>query len=481
MTEKDLIELIDTIKHQKCEKQHIEVKKALGGATKRLYDTLSSFSNQNDGGIILFGIDENAGFEITGVYDAQDLQTQVKNAAEQMEPVVRPYFTVAEYEGKIVVSAEIPECEPDNKPCFYKPAGRLRGSYVRVGDADMPMTEYEIYSYEVYRKKIRDELRIVERASEDDFSRSHLNTYLAKLRAEKPQLANQDENRILRLQGITDHGKPTVAGLMLVGDYPQAFFPQLGITAMAVDGYEIGKTGSSGERFLDNKRFDGTIPEMLEGAMGFVRRNIKNAVIVDENGRRADKPEYPLVAVRELILNALIHRDYSVHTEDSPIRVIIYRDRLVVENPGGLYGRLTINDLGMVPGDTRNPFIASNLEIMIDTENRFSGIPTIREAMKEAGLPPPLFENFRGNFRATLFARTIYAEPDGSADTTVENRILSVCKEPKSARQIADFLQIQTPYYVVTKYLKPLIAVGKIAMTIPEKPKSKYQKYYTIG
>ncbi len=481
MTEKDLIELINTIKRQKCEKQYIETKKALGGTTKKLYDTFSSFSNQNGGGTILFGIDESTGYEVTGVYDPQDLQTQVKNAAEQMEPIIRPFFTVAEYEGKIVVSAEIPECEPENKPCFYKPAGRLRGSYVRVGDADMPMTEYEIYSYEVYRKKIRDELRTVDRASTDDFNRNHLNMFFAKLRAEKPQLANQDEQRILQLQGIVDHEKPTVAGLMLVGEYPQAFFPQLGVTAVAVDGYEIGATGYSGERFIDNKRFDGTIPEMLEGAMGFVRRNIKTAVIVNENGKRTDKPEYPLVAVRELILNALIHRDYSVHTEDSPIRVVLYRDRLVVENPGGLYGRLTIGELGKVPGDTRNPFIASNLEVMIDAENRFSGIPTIREAMKNAKLPPPLFENYRGNFRATLFSGEKAVNKIQNEDLSAEEKILLFCAEPKSKEEIAEMLHIKTPYYVVTKYLRPLIDADKLDMTIPKKPKSKYQKYFTVS
>ena len=112
LSETELIELIEALKRQKCENQHIEVKKALGGTSKKLSDTLSSFSNQNDGGTILFGIDEKAGYAVTGVYDAQDLQVQVKNAAEQMEPVVRPFFTVAEYQGKVVVSAEIPECEP---------------------------------------------------------------------------------------------------------------------------------------------------------------------------------------------------------------------------------------------------------------------------------------------------------------------------------------------------------------------------------
>ena len=480
MTEKELLELIDKIQRQKCEKQHVEVKKALGGTTKKLYDTLSSFSNQAGGGVIVFGIDEKAGYAVTGVYDAQDLQIQVKNASEQMQPVVRPFFTVTEYEGKIVVSAEIPECESEDKPCFYKPAGRIRGSYVRVGDADLPMTEYEIYSYEVYKKKIRDELRTVERASPEDFNPDKLALYFAKLRSEKPQLARQDEQKIMKLQGLTDQDTPTVAGLMLLGDYPQAFFPQLGITAMVVDGYEIGDLGNMGERFIDNKRFDGTIPEMLEGALNFVRRNMKTAVVIDENGKRTDKPEYPPVAVRELILNALIHRDYSIHTENSPVRVILYKDRLVVENPGGLYGRLTVNDLGKVPGDTRNPFIASNLEIMIDTENRFSGIPTIREAMKKAGLPEPLFESYRGNFRATLFSRREPREKATESDGQVADRILSFCEEPKSKEEIASWLHIQTPYYVVTKYLRPLIEAGKMAMTIPGKPKSKFQKFFSV-
>ena len=477
MTEEELTVLIDSLRRQKCEKQYIEVKKALGGTTKKLYDTLSSFSNQNEGGTILFGIDENAGYAVTGVYDAQDLQVQVKNAAEQMEPVVRPFFTVAEYEGKTVVSAEIPECEPEKKPCFYKPAGRIRGSYVRVGEADMPMTEYEIYSYEAYKKKIRDELRTVERADTDDLSKDKLNLYFAKIRTQKPQLAGQENEKILKLQRLTSSGKPTVAGLMLVGEYPQAFFPQLGITAMAVDGYEIGELGASGERFIDNSRIDGTIPEMLEGAMSFVRRNIRTAVIVDENGNRSDRPEYPLVAVRELILNALIHRDYSVHTEDSPVRVIIYRDRIVVENPGGLYGRLTVDDLGKVPGDTRNPFIAVNLEVMIDTENRFSGIPTIRRAMKNAGLPEPLFENRRGNFRATLYSKKEETVPAGVQAGSTEERIVSFCREPKSKEEISEFLNIKSSNYVVLRYLKPLVGEGKLILTIPEKPKSKFQKY----
>lgn len=377
--------------------------------------------------------------------------------------------------------AEIPECEQENKPCFYKPAGRVRGSFVRVGEADVPMTEYEVYSYEVYKRKIRDELRTVERATVEDLDRRALSAYFSKLKAFKPQLASHSEDKILRLQGITDNGIPTVAGLMLFGDYPQAFFPQMSITAMVVSGTQIGYTGAAGERFIDNKRLDGSIEQMLEAALSFVQRNIKTAVIIDENGKRTDKPEYPLIAVREIILNALIHRDYSIHTEDSPIRIIIYSDRLVVENPGGIYGRLTVHDLGKMPADTRNPFIAGNLEVLLNTENRFSGIPTVYAEMEKAGLMPPVFESFRGNFKVTLYNSKQdngYSFEANSLDIT--ERILSFCKTPKNKEEIAKLLNISTPYYVVTKYLKPLVESGRLSLTIPEKPKSKYQKFYSV-
>lgn len=483
MLPEQLNDLIEQVITNRCEMQHVELKKAGKGTPEKLYDTLSSFSNQYDGGTIIFGIDEARGYEILGVYDAQDLQVKVTQQALQMEPVVRPIFTVTNYNGKTIVSAEIPEIDPNDKPCFYKAAGRLRGSYIRVGDSDEPMTEYEVYSYEVYKKKIRDELRTVDRATMDDLSREILEAYFLKIRREKVNLSKHPADKILALQGIAVGDQPTVAGLMILGDYPQAFFPQMSITAMVVDGTVFGELGASGERFIDNKRFEGTIPQMLEEAMAFVRRNIRTATIIDESGNRVDRPEYPLKAVREVILNALVHRDYSIHTEDSPIRIVLYKDRLEVENPGGLYGRLSINDLGKMPADTRNPFLAGNLEIMINTENRFSGIPTIIQEMAGAGLKPPIFESWRGNFKVTLYNERV---PEAQRETVVEKqdstikeKIVAFCVTPKSKEEIAEYLNIGSAYYLVTKYLRPMVSGGSLAMTIPEKPKSKFQKYYT--
>ena len=481
MLSEELNILIEKVLKNKSELQYVELKKAGQGTPDRLYDTLSSFSNQYGGGTIIFGIDEKNGYDVTGVYDAQDLQMKVTQKALQMEPVVRPVFTLTEYMGKQIVSAEIPEVDVNDKPCFYRAAGRLRGSYIRVGESDEPMSEYEVYCYEVFKRKIRDELRVVERAKIEDLNRETLQEYFLKIRHAKENLSKHSTEKILALQGLIDGDKPTVAGLMVLGDYPQAFFPQMSVTAMVVGGTVLGETESSGERFIDNKRIEGTIQQMLEETLAFVRRNMRVATIINRNGEREDRQEYPLKAVREIILNALVHRDYSIHTEDSPIRVILYRDRMEVENPGGLYGRISISDLGKMPADTRNPFIAGSLEVMLNTENRFSGIPTIIQEMADAGLRPPVFESRRGNFKVTLYNdRNTESECiEEKYENSPEDRIKEFCRTPKSREEIAAHLHIESVYYLVSKYLRPMVDTGILAMTIPEKPKSKFQKYYT--
>ena len=161
MQSEELIKLVTEIRRTKSERQNVELKAAARGCPTHLYDTLSSFSNQDSGGIIIFGIDENNNYEAVGVYDAQDLQIKVTEQCKQMQPSVRALFTVSEIEGKVIVSAEIPSVDISERPVFYKGVGRVRGSYIRIGDSDEHMSEYEIYSYDAFRKRIRDDIRTV--------------------------------------------------------------------------------------------------------------------------------------------------------------------------------------------------------------------------------------------------------------------------------------------------------------------------------
>ncbi|MDR1540483.1 MAG: ATP-binding protein [Clostridiales bacterium] len=155
----ELLALVESVQKLKCETQTVEVKAAHLGCPTKLYPTLSDFSNQDDGGVFLFGVDEASGFQVVGVYDAQDLQKKVVEQCKQMEPAIRPLFTFCEINGMIVAAAEIPAVDISERPVYYRGVGRVKGSFVRVGDADEAMSEYEIYSYDAFRKRTQDEKR----------------------------------------------------------------------------------------------------------------------------------------------------------------------------------------------------------------------------------------------------------------------------------------------------------------------------------
>ena len=470
MLSEELYELVKRIQSQKCEGQTIEVKAAQGGCPK-LYETLSSFSNQNMGGVIVFGLDEKQAFAPVGVYDAQDLQHRASEQCKQMSPVVRPVFSVCEMGGKQFVGMEIPAVEATERPVYYKGAGKWQGSYVRVGDADERMTDYEIYSFDAYRKQIREDIRETS-ADFDSLDRNLVGSYLQSVRMNRVNTANLSDEELLALMGLIKNGRPTLAAVLCFSKYPQAQFPQLCLTAVLVPGTHMEDVSEDGRRFLDNKRIEGTIPQMVEGAVNFVAMNMRAGVRI-QDGKRTDVTEYPLTAVREAVLNALVHRDHSPYTEGMPVRLELYQDRLEIVNAGGLYGAIDIDVLGRIHADTRNKTLISVLESMKVVENRYSGIPTIRKQLAESGLPAPLFEDKRGLFRGVCY------NAQAAKETGKPGSLAEYCKIPRTRKEIAAFLDM-TQAYALRRYVEPLIERGVLAYTIPEKPHARSQKIVTV-
>lgn len=476
MLTQELIQLASMIMRLKAEGQTIEVKSANKGCLQRLYDTLSSFSNQDTGGTIVFGIDEKQDFAPVGVYDLQDLQKNVTEQCNQMEPPVRAVFTVAEIDGISVCSAEIPGVDFSERPCYYKGRGRTKGSYIRVGDADLPMTDYELYSFEAYRKHLHDDERPIERASMSTLDAARIQSYLLQKKLERPGFAQLPEDQALEMLNVTRDGTPTLAAVMNFCVYPQGYLPQLAITAVVVPGTEIGEHDGIESRFLDNKRIEGTIKTMVDEAITFCKRNMRVQTIIDpETGKRRDRTEYPIEAIREAVLNALIHRDYSHLTEGTPVQINFFSDRLEIHSPGSLYGRMTVEQLGHARPDLRNPALAVMTEVLVGAENRYSGIPTIRREMAAHNLPEPVFENRRNEFVVTLYNQ-VQEKPVQSAET-----LLDFCKKPRSRKEIAAFLGLKTASYATDRYIRPMLEEGKLEMTIPDKPKSTRQKYRTVN
>ena len=267
------------------------------------------------------------------------------------------------------------------------------------------MTDYEIYSLQSYTDGIEEDLRPIKRAEFEDLNQEKIKQYIEEIKNKKPNLSKFSNEKILKLNGIIENSSgeihPTLAGIMVFGIYPQKFFPQWFVAAIVIPGFEIADLGEEGQRFDDNERVEGTIEEMLDKALAFVRRNIGTMVIIDDNGKRTDVPHYPMKALREAIANALIHRDYSTNTDGAYIYLRIFDDRIEILNPGGLYGNNRLENLGsdnML--EVRNNTIIRLLEDTTDiVENRHTGIATMREEMKKMNLPEPEFENLRGTFK----------------------------------------------------------------------------------
>ena len=211
----------------------------------------------------------------------------------------------------------------------------------------------------------------------------------------------------------------------------------------------------------------------MEEAIAFVKRNMRKKTIINpETGKREDRTDYPVTAIREAILNALVHRDYSIHTEGMPIQVLMFEDRIEIRNPGGIYGRMSIDQLGKVQADTRNPVLALALEVLGITENRYSGIPTIRREMKAYNLVPAEFFDERGNFIVKFYKKML-------EESNADNNLIDFCRTPRSRKEICEFLGVKSVSYAMKRYIQPLIERGEIKLTMPDTPKSTKQKYFS--
>ncbi|MDD1761666.1 MAG: hypothetical protein LUQ59_05485 [Methanothrix sp.] len=204
----------------------------------------------------------------------------------------------------------------------------------------------------------------------------------------------------------------------MFGIYPQIFELQLFIAYLQFYGTTTTEEAPSGERFLDNRKFEGTLDEMVDNAVSYVMASMRKGSLI-RGVIREDIPEYPEVALREAIVNALAHRDYSHFVRGSHIQVRMFADRLEVENPGGLYGRVTLDRL-QEGQSTRNRLLMHLMEDVHLVENRGSGIDAMLDAMRKANLQPPRFEDRRTSFLAVLYNAPAISD---------EKRILSYVRE----------------------------------------------------
>ncbi len=414
MLDDELAAIVDDLRAVGTDHADVEAKRAERQLPASIRSTLSAFANTR-GGVVILGLDESESFAASGVREPAKMATDLASwCSTEMEPPLRPLIRVHQFEGASLVVAEVPELEPTRKPCFYRGAGMTQGSYVRVADGDRKLTSYEVQMLLANRGQPRDDEEPVRGTSAADLEPRLVAGFLSRLRQARPYAFGElDDDAALRRAKVlvsTDIGErvPSVGGLLALGIDPQERFPQLMVTFVHYPKPE-GADLVSGERFIDNVVLEGPIPVMVRDALTALYRNMSRRAVVLGVGRE-DTWEYPEAALREAVVNALVHRDLSGPSRGTQVQIEMYPDRLVVRNPGGLFGPVTIDELGEEGvSSTRNGTL---LQILEDVpvargtrtvcENRGSGIRTMVAALRRAGMSPPEFRDRISTFTVTF-------------------------------------------------------------------------------
>ncbi|RRD61175.1 ATP-binding protein [Leucobacter sp. OH1287] len=452
----------------------VEVKSGVG---KSILETLSAFSNTS-GGLLLVGLSEESGFQPVENFDADKAADQLETRAGQLQPPVNLIIHPVVIDDVKILAAEIPEMQQYDKPCYIRDRGMYSGSFKRISDGDVRLTDYEVNRLREEKTQPKWDEELVTEAGVEDLDPDRVEALLARERRERTNLFKNGEAFVLDRLGIAREGSPTLAALLALGDYPQQFFRRLTVTFALYPGTDRAPI-LTGERLIDSRTLSGSIPELVDRTLSLVHQNMRTAAYF-EDAQRREVPEYPLVAVREAIVNALMHRDYSPPARGAQVQVDMFVDRLEIQNPGGLFGAVTIDQLGnRSVSSTRNQLLAYMLENTKDAENRLvaenrgTGITVINKALAEALMPPAKIESSFSSFRITFYKRRVApAERNATAKDYILKRL-----EKQDSISVKE-LMLGTKYSRggIQKALSDLVADNTIEKTEPSRsPKQRYR------
>lgn len=408
MTDEELHDVIEMLRRRRTDFEYVEAKRAQKALPKRLWESLSSFGSQPGGGIIILGLHEEDGFAAVGIDDVKKVQSDLASLCDDMVPPLRPLIRVHEFEGQQLIVAEIPEVSMVQKPCHYRGSGLYTGSYIRVGDGDRQMTQYEVHACMENRAQPRHDLQLIEGTQRSDLDEQVVADLLKRVRARRTRVSKMtDEDLLIHLDVVSSSGQLTLGGLLCCAKFPQKWFPSLAITFVHYPGTRGDELSARGERFLDNRRFDGPLPAALDDALDAIVGAMRKRSLI-EGLIRQEIPEYPPIAVREALVNAVGHRDYSTLARGSQVQVQLFQNRLEIQNPGGLYGPVNMDNLGE-PGiqAARNQHLIQLLEDLGPAENRGTGISTMTRETREAQMTPPEFQDSLSYFRVVFSNDTL--------------------------------------------------------------------------
>lgn len=422
--EQQVLELLEEL-NEYGEHERIEAKTAseLG---KSVLETVCAFANEPglDGGHLLLGVARNAtgdlfdtlAYEATGVPDpekvADDLASQCASAFNRP---LRPRIEPVSIRGKTLLHVRVHEVSPGDKPIYLTRYGLPGGAFRRIGATDQHCTDDDVQVLYEARRQTPYDADIVLEASLSDLDREALEEYRQirrEIAPEAEEIRYGDEDLLRALNGVREaQGKlyPTVTGLLLFGT-PLALrrlFPMMRVDYIRVPGRAW--IPDPEERYT-SVPIRAPLIRALRRAEAAILDDLPKVFNLPEGSlHRRDVPPLPRAVLREAIVNALMHRDYHVH---SPVQIIRYSNRIEINNPG--YSLKAPDRLGEPGSQARNPNIAAVFHDTNLAETKGTGVRVMRRLMQQAELVPPTFESSRRNnlFTARLVLHHFLSEED---------------------------------------------------------------------
>lgn len=371
--------------------------------SREAIETAGAFANTK-GGTVYIGV-ANKGLPV-GIQVGPDiLKDWANQIAQNSDPRVIPDTRASTVAGKSIVAVHIEESP-------IKPVSVKGKCYRRVGTSNRVMTPVEIA--EMHLQSVGsswDMLPAPNRMTGIDPEKVKGYIRRANTSGRRRIAEGEDHLRVLRKLGLVKDGRPTWAAILLFGKEPQRTLSQ----AVVHCGRFKQET-----LVIDDRMIGGTIVEQVEDAMRFIQKNINVKFVITGKPARDEIWDYPLEALREALVNAVCHRDYTIPSNTD---VRIHDDRLEIWSPGGLPLGITIEDLFRPhPSVLRNKGIGAVLYDIGWIEKWGSGIDKIRTLCTKAELPEPSFEEQAQGFRA-VFRKDIltpeYLENLGLSDRQI--------------------------------------------------------------
>lgn len=456
----------------------LEFKRDLS-SPKPLLKTLIAFSN-SAGGRLVMGVSDDK--QIVGVDDPLSEEERLCNLiADNISPRLVPNIELVTVEAKTLLVVEV--FPSNSRPHFLRKEGAETGVFVRPGSTNRQAD-----------RQLIDELRRgVEGISFDSLPMPQLSLDDLDIAAIQADFPNKsiDETALQSLKILVrDQGRsvPSQGGILLYGKDRRFHFDDAWIQC----GRFIGNDKSD---IFDHIDIHDPLPKAVDSIMLFLKKHAMRGADFSEI-RRKDIWSIPLNILREVVINALVHADYS--HRGTPIRIAFFDDRIEVESPGFLLPGLTVEDMKRGISQIRNPVIARVFRELELIEQWGSGVPGIFREAKANHLPEPLIEEIALRIRVTVglaaplaltanqSRKTQQTVPEANETQRLESRLesmlaakvmLKLQQQEIGKSALAQYLGHKTVSGELHKQIKRLLELGLIEMTLPDKPNSRLQKY----